>query len=105
MKLPMDITDYVDRRGQFQDNGLLEKDLPGFAAYGLDLVLGKFELLVWFEAMQFLDDEVDADFLFCHEQCEVQRFNFLYKGLKNISHIQFFTNIYIIEVNSGQSSQ
>ncbi len=40
-ELPVDVTDHVDRRLQFQQHRLSEEDLPGHQAQLADLVLGE----------------------------------------------------------------
>lgn len=75
---------------------MLEKDLAGLVADGLDLGLGEFQLLVGFESQQLLDDGLGVGLLLCHEQYRCQGLIFFIKaGLK---YINFYSAIQIINV-------
>lgn len=68
MKLPMDITNNVYRRSKLEDDRLFQEDLSCSIADWLNLSLREFVILVGFETMDFVNNQIDIDIFFRHEQ-------------------------------------
>ena len=68
MKLAMDITNNVYRRSKLEDDRLLQEDLACSVADWLNLSLREFVILVGFETMEFVNNQIDIDIFFGHEQ-------------------------------------